>query len=144
MFGSKEDASPLAPVTPPHPALASLAALQRASLHDLGVAVLLAGIAPGPGSDGLNRITDGDVYDRVKAAVCASEGVPDKPGNDFDHGSGDIVYEGLQILEQSLLLRIRPMGSVLVVQLNRRGTTAIAAPDPGSYVTAPDSQDVTS
>jgi len=137
MFGSKE-ASPVVPVSPPHPALASLAALQSASLHDLGVAVLVAGIAPGPGGAGLNRITNGDVYDRVKAAVCAAEGVPDKPGNDFDHGSGMIVYEGLQVLEHSLLVRIWPMGSVLVVELNRLGQTALAAADPGSFVITPD------
>jgi hypothetical protein len=136
MFGSKE-APPVVPVSPPHPALASLAALRSASLHDLGVAVFVAGIAPGPGSDGLNRITDGDVYDRVKAAVCAAEGVPDKPGNDFDHGSGMIVNEGLQVLEQSLLVRIRPMGSVLVVELNRLGQTALTAADPGRFVITP-------
>jgi hypothetical protein len=86
--------------------------------------------------DGLDRITDGDVYTRVKAAVCAAQGRPSKPNDDFDHGSGDIVLEGLQVLEQSLLLRLRPMGSDLVVLLNRRGNDAIASGDPSGYVTA--------
>jgi hypothetical protein len=76
------------------------------------------------------------VYDRVKAAVCAARGVPSRPGDDFDHGSGDIVMEGLQVLEQSLLVRIRPMGSALVVELNRRGAEAIASGEPARYVTA--------
>jgi hypothetical protein len=135
LFGSKgDDAAPTSPVAPPHPALASLETFVSASLHDLGVAVLLAGVAPGPGSDGLDRITDGDVYDRVKTAVCAAQGLTAKPGDDFDHGSGDIVAEGLQVLERSLLLRIRPMGSVLVVEVNRRGTEAIASTDPGAFV----------
>jgi hypothetical protein len=137
LFGSKDDAAPMTPIPPPHPALASLEALQGASLHDLGVAVLVAGVALGPGSDGLNRITAGDVYDRVKAAVCAAQGVPNKPGNDFDHGSGDIVLEGLQILEQSLLLRLQPMGSAMIVYLNRRGTAAIASSEPDHYVVTP-------
>jgi hypothetical protein len=82
----------------------------------------------------LARITDGDVYDRIKNAVCAAQGQPARPGDDFDHGSGDVVAEGLQVLERSLLLRIRPMGSALVLEVNRRGREAIASTDPGAYV----------
>jgi hypothetical protein len=134
-FGSHHDDAPLIPVTPIHPALASLEALQHASLRDLAVATLSAGVAPGPGEDG-STITDGDIYDRVKAAVCAAQGLPGKPGDEFDHGSGDIVMEGLQVLEHSLLVRLRPMGSAMVVQVNRLGVEAISSADPAKYVTA--------
>jgi hypothetical protein len=134
-FGSHRDDAPLVPVTPTHPALASLQALQEASLRDLAVAVLSAGIAPGP-RDGESTMTDSDVYDRVKAAVCAAEGVTGKPGDEFDHGSGDIVMEGLQVLEQSLLVRLRATESATVVKVNRLGVEAISSADPAKYITA--------
>jgi hypothetical protein len=53
------------------------------------------------------------------------------------HGSGDMVLEGLPVLEQSLLVRLRPMGSALVIEVNRRGAEAIGSGDPARYATDP-------
>lgn len=135
LFGRKEtDVSPAAPVSPMHPALASIDALLDASLHDLGVAVLLAGVAPGPAE--MQRLTSGDVYLRIKDAVCAAQPGPDA-GSQFDHRSGNVVDEGIQVLEQSLLVRTLLMGSSLVIDVNRRGQQAIAAGDPGHFIITP-------
>jgi hypothetical protein len=103
LFGHRENDAPLAtPLPPAHPALASVDALLDASLHDLAVAVLVAGVAPGPAE--MERLTSSDVYLRIKDAVCAAEPGPDA-GSQFDHRSGNVVDEGIQVLENSLLLR---------------------------------------
>lgn len=98
------------PSRPPIRRFASVDALLDASLHDLGAAVLLAGVAPGPAE--MERLTSGDVYERVKAAVCAAQPGPDA-GSQFDHRSANVVDEGIQVLEQSLLVRTLLMGSRL-------------------------------
>jgi hypothetical protein len=81
------------------------------------VAVLLAGVAPGPAE--MKRLTSGEVYLRIKAAVCAAQPGPDA-GSQFDHRSGNVVDEGIQVLEQSLPVRTLLMGSSLVIDVNRR------------------------
>jgi hypothetical protein len=83
-----------------------------------------------------NALTSGDVYLRIKDAVCAAQPGPDA-GSQFDHRSGNVVDEGIQILEQSLLVRTLLMGSSLVIDVNRRGQQAIAADDPGRFVITP-------
>jgi hypothetical protein len=135
LFGHRENDAPLAtPLPPAHPALASVDALLDASLHDLAVAVLVAGVAPGPAE--MERLTSSDVYLRIKDAVCAAEPGPDA-GSQFDHRSGNVVDEGVQVLEKSLLVRTLHMGSSLVIYVNRRGQEAIASDDPGGFVVAP-------
>jgi hypothetical protein len=135
LFGHKEnDGPPATPMPPVHPALASVDALLDASLHDLAVAVLLAGVAPGPAE--MERLTSGDVYLRIKDAVCAAQPGPDA-GSQFDHRSGDVVDEGIQVLEKSLLVRTLLMGSSLVIDVNRRGQEAIASADPGRFIATP-------
>jgi hypothetical protein len=134
LFGRKEgDAMAAASVPPPHPALASIDALTGAPLRDLAVAVLVAGIAPHPPG---TRLTASEVYGRIKEAVCGS--LPGLDSHDFDRRCGDVVPEGLQVLEQSLILRIWPIGSELVVFLNRRAHEALESGDPGRFIVVPE------
>ena len=138
LFGKKGDgAIPAAPVAPVHPALASPQALAGASLRDLGAAVLLAGVAPGPGPN-LNRLTVADVQDRVNAMVRAAAPGPETEQAFEGSEPYQVVNEGVQVLEQSLLVRTRPEGSELVITVNRRGREAIGSGDAGAYMLVPD------